>query len=136
MTRLPSPYPHQVVADWMAANDDNAHAPVLSVVRTPRNFTPVDGPSPFDYDVATRLARKAQAKAIVAVTRTIGKSIGRVVLNTIGSLRDHLRTRRQIQRLSYLTPRMLDDIGISHEIRARARALQAHRQPSRIHLHL
>ena len=136
MTRLPSPYPHQVVADWMAANDDNAHAPVLSVVRTPRNFTPVDGPSPFDYDVATRLSRKAQAEAIAAVTRTIGKSIGRVVLNTIDSLRDHLRTRRQIQRLSYLTPRLLDDIGISHEIRARARALQAHRQPSRIHLHL
>ena len=134
MTRLPSPYPHQVVADWIAANDDNAH--VLSVVRTPRNFTPVDGPSPFDYDVATRLSRKAQAEAIAAVTRTIGKSIGRVVLNTIGSLRDHLRTRRQIQRLSYLTPRLLDDIGISHEIRARVRALQAHRQPSRIHLHL
>ena len=134
MTRLPSPYPHQVVADWIAANDDNAH--VLSVVRTPRNFTPVDGPSPLDYDVATRRARKAQAEAIAAVTRTIGKSIGRVVLNTIGSLRDHLRPRRQIQRLSYLTPRLLDDIGISHEIRARARALQARRQPSRIHLHL
>jgi hypothetical protein len=31
---------------------------------------------------------------------------------------------------------MLDDIGISHEIRARARALQAYRQPSRFHLHL
>ena len=136
MTRLPSPYPHQVVADWIAANDDHAHAPVLSVVRTPRNITQDDGPSPFDYDVATRLSRKAQAEAIAAVTRTIGKSIGRVVLNTIGSLRDHLRTRRQIQRLSYLTPRLLDDIGISHEIRARARALQAHRQPSRIHLHL
>ena len=135
MTRLPSPYPHQVVADWMAANDDNAHAPVLSVVRTPRNFTPVDGPSPFDYDVATRLSRKAQAEAIAAVTRTIGKSIGRVVLNTIGSLRDHLRTRRQIQRLSYLTPRVLDDIGIPHEIRARARALQVHRQPNRFYLH-
>ncbi len=133
MTRLPSPYPHQVVADWIAANDDNAH--VLSVVRTPRNFTPVDGPSPLDYDVATRRARKMQAEAVAAVARTISKRIGRVVSNAIGSLRDNWRTQRQIQRLSYLTPRVLDDIGISHEIRARARALQAHRQPDRFYLH-
>ena len=133
MTRLPSPYPHQVVADWIAANDDNAH--VLSVVRTPRNFTPVDGPSPLDYDVATRRARKTQAEAVAAVARTISKRIGRVVSNAIGSLRDNWRTQRQIQRLSYLTPRVLDDIGISHEIRARARALQAHRQPDRFYLH-
>ena len=135
MTRLPSPYPHQVVANWIAANDDNAHAPVLSVVRTPRNFTPVDGPSPLDYDVAARRARKMQAEAVAAVARTISKRIGRVVSNAIGSLRDHWRTQRQIQRLSYLTPRVLDDIGISHEIRARARALQAHRQPDRFYLH-
>ena len=134
MTRLPSPYPHQVVANWIAANDDNAHAPVLSVVRTPRNFTQIDGPSPLDYDVATRRARKMQAEAI----DTISTAIGRIVSNTIGSLRDQFHTRREIQRLSYLTPRVLDDIGISHEIRARARALQAYRQrqPSRFHLHL
>ena len=136
MTRLLSPYPHQVVANWIAANDDHAHAPVLSVVRTPRNFTPVDGPSPFDYDVCARRARKMQAEAIAAVGHTIGTAIGRIVSNTIGSVRDHFRTRREIQRLSYLTPRVLDDIGISHEIRARARALQAYRQPSRFHLHL
>ena len=135
MTRLPSPYPHQVVADWIAANDDHAHAPVLSVVRTPRNITPADGPSPFDYDVATRRARKAQAEAIAAVAQTISKSIGRVVSNVIGSLRDNWRTQQQIQRLSYLTPRVLDDIGISHEIRARARALQVRRQPNRFYLH-
>ena len=132
MTRLPSPYPHQVVADWIAANDDNAH--VLSVVRTPRNFTPVDGPSPLDYDVATRRARKMQAEAVAAIARTISKRIGRVVSNAIGSLRDHWRTQRQIQRLSYLTPRVLDDIGISHEIRARA--LQVRRQPSRLPFYL
>ncbi len=134
MTRLPSPYPHQVVANWIAANDDNAH--VLSVVRTPRNITPVDGPSPLDYDVATRRARKAQAEAIAAVGHTIGTAIGRIVSNTIGSLRDNWRTQQQIQRLSYLTPRVLDDIGISPEIRARARALQAYHRPSRFHLHL
>ena len=133
MTRLSSPYPHQVVADWIAANDDNAH--VLSVVRTTRNFTPVDGPSPLDYDVATRRARKMQAEAVAAVARTISKRISRVVSNAIGSLRDNWRTQRQIQRLSYLTPRVLDDIGISHEIRGRARALQAHRQPDRFYLH-
>ena len=135
MTRLPSPYPHQVVADWIAANDDHAHAPVLSVVRTPRNITQDDGPSPFDYDVATRRARKMQAEAGAAGARTISKRIGRVVSNAIGSLRDNWRTQRQIQRLSYLTPRVLDDIGISHEIRARARALQVHRQPNRFYLH-
>ena len=135
MSRLPSPYPHQVVANWIAANDDHAHAPVLSVVKTPRNITLVDGPSPFDYDVATRRARKMQAEAVAAVARTISKRISRVVSNAIGSLRDNWRTQRQIQRLSYLTPRVLDDIGISHEIRARVRALQAYRQPDRFYLH-
>jgi uncharacterized protein YjiS (DUF1127 family) len=136
MNRLPSHYPDQAVANWTAANDDNAHAPVLSVVRKLPNFAQIDGPSPFDYDVATLRARKAQAEAIAAVSRTISKSIVRVVSSTLDSLRDYFRTRREIQRLSYLTPRMLDDIGVSHEIRARARALQVHRQPSRFHLHL
>ena len=126
MKRLPSLYPHQVVANWIAANDDNAH--VLSVIRTPRNITQIDGPNPFDYDVCPRRARKVQAKAIAVVGHTIGTAIG--------SLRDHWRTRREIQRLSYLTPRVLDDIGISHEIRARARALQVHRQPSRLPFYL
>ena len=155
MTRLPSPYPHQVVANWIAANDDNAHAPVLSVVEktsspieksiaaapthlesTPQNITQDDALSLFDYDVVAVRARKAQAETIAAVGHTIGTAIGRIVSNTIGSLRDQFRTRREIQRLSYLTPRVLDDIGISPEIRARARALQAYRQPSRFHLHL
>ena len=151
MTRLPSPYPHQVVADWIAANDDHAHAPVLSFVAktpspiekssiaaepthlesTPQNITQDDALSLFDYDVVAVRARKAQAEAIAA----IGTAIGRIVSNTIGSLRDHWRTRQQIQRLSYLTPRVLDDIGISHEIRARARALQVRRQPNRFYLH-
>ena len=136
MTRLPSPYPHQVVANWIAANDDNAHAPVLSVARTPRNFTPVNGPTPLDYDVAARRARKMQAEAVAAVARTIGTAIGRIVSSALESLRDHFRTRREIQRLSYLTPRMLDDIGISHEIRVRVLQAYRQRQPSRFHLHL
>ena len=132
MTRLPSPYPHQVVAQWIAANDDDALAPALSVVRTPRNFTPVDGPNPFDYDVAARRARKSQAEAIAVVGHTIGTAIGRIVSNIIGSLREHLRTRQQIKRLSYLTPKLLDDIGLPHNIQIRAQALQAHRQSHRL----
>ena len=60
------------------------------------DITPGDGPSPLDYDVSTRRARKMQAEAIAAVGRTIGKIIGRVVAKTIGSLRDHWRTQRQI----------------------------------------
>ena len=136
MTRLPSPYPHQVVANWIAANDDNAHGRVLSVVRTPRNITQIDDSSPFDYDVAARRARKMQAEAIALVALTISKRIGRVFSSTLGSLNDYFRTRREIQRLSYLTPRLLDDIGISHDIRARAQALQIRRQPSRLYLHL
>ena len=135
MTRLPSPYPHQVVADWIAANDDNAHAPVLSVVKTPRNSIPVDGPSPFDYDVTTRRARRAQSEAIATISHTIGAAIGRVVSNTMGSLHNHWHTRRLIQRMSYLTPRLLDDMGVPHDIQSRVRALQAHRQPHRFHLH-
>ena len=94
-----------------------------------------DRPSPIDYDVCVGRARKMQAKTIAAVGRTIGTAIVRVVSNTIGSLRNHWRTRRQIERLSCLTPRLLDDIGISHEIRARVWALQAHRQHIRFHLH-
>ena len=133
MTRLPSPHPHQVVANWMAANDDNAHA--LSVIRTPRNITQIDDPNPFDYDVCARRARKMQAEAIAVVGHTIGTAIGRIVSNTISSLCDHLRTRRQIERLSYLTPKLLDDIGLPHNIQIRARALQAHRQHDRLHLH-
>ena len=131
MTRLPPPYPHQVVADWIAAND--VHDLTDSVERRPRDIGRVEVRSPLDYDVATRRARKMQAEA---VARTISKRIGRVVSNAIGSLRDHWRTQRQIQRLSYLTPRVLDDIGISHEIRARARALQVRRQPSRLPFYL
>ena len=134
MTKLPSPYPHQVVSDWIAAND--VHVLTDSVEREPLDITRDNDLSRFDYDVSTRRARKMQANAIAAVNRIIGTAISQTVSNIIGSLRDHWRTRRQIQRLSYLTPRVLDDIGISSEIRARARALQAYRQPSRFHLHL
>jgi hypothetical protein len=119
-----------VVSNWIAANDDNAH--VLSVIRPPRNINQIDGPNSFDYDVSTRRARKAQAEAIAAVGHTIGTAIGRIIAKTIGSLRDHLRTRRQIERLSYLTPRLLDDMGLPYDIQIRARALQAYRQPDRL----
>ena len=133
MTRLPPPYPHQVVADWIAAND--VHVLTDAVERRPRDIARVEGPSPLDYDVCARRARKMQAEAIAAIGRTIGTGVSRVVSNTIDSLRDRWRTRRQIERLSYLTPRLLDDIGVPHDIQVRIRDLQAHRQPHRFHLH-
>ena len=133
MTRLPPPYPHQVVADWIAAND--VHVLTDSVERRPRDIGRVEVPSPLDYDVCARRARKMQAEAIAAVGRTLRTGIGRVASNIIDSLRDRWRTRRQIERLSYLTPRLLDDIGIPHDIQVRVRALQAHRQPHWLHLH-
>ena len=133
MTRLPPLYPHQVVADWIAAND--VHVLTDSVERRPRDIRRVEVPSPLDYDVCARRARKMQAEAIAAVGRTLRTGIGRVASNIIDSLRDRWRTRRQIERLSYLTPRLLDDIGIPHDIQVRVRALQAHRQPHWLHLH-
>ncbi len=133
MARLPSPYPHQVVADWIAAND--VHVLTDAVKRRPRDIARVEGSSPLDYDVCARRARKMQAEAIAAIGRTIGTGVGRAVSNTIDSLRDRWRTRRQIERLSYLTPRLLDDIGVPHDIQVRIRDLQSHRQPHRFHLH-
>ena len=129
MTRLPPTYPHQVVADWIAAND--VHVLTDAVERRSRGIARVEGLSPLDYDVCARRARKMQAEAIAAV----GTAIGRVVSNTIDSLCDRWRTRRQIERLSYLTPRLLDDIGVPHDIQVRIRDLKAHRQPHRFHLH-
>ena len=131
MTRSLPQYPHQVVADWIAAND--VHVLTDSVERELIDVTWGDRPSLLDYDVCTRRARKMQAVATVG--RTIGTAIGRVVSNTIGSLRNHWRTRRQIERLSYLTPRLLDDIGIPHDIQVRVRALKVHRHPHWVHLH-
>ena len=133
MTRLPPPYPHQVVADWIAAND--VHVLTDSVERRPRDIRRVEVPSPLDYDVCARRARKMQAEAIAAVGRTLRTGIGRVASNIIDSLRDRWRTRRQIERLSCLTPRLLDDIGVPHDIQVRIRDLQAHHQPHRLHLH-
>ena len=129
MTRLPLPYPHQVVSDWIAAND--IHVLTDSVEREPVNITWSNCPSPLDYDVCTRRARKMQSEAIA----TVGTAIGRLLSNTIGSLRGYFRTRQQIERLSYLTLRLLDDIGLAYGIQIQVRALQAHRQHNRLHLH-
>ena len=133
MTRLPPPYPHQVVANWIAAND--VHVLPDFVESALPDVTWVDQPSPLDYDVCTRRARKIQAEAIAVLSRTISKKIGRAISNTIGSLRDHWHTRRQIERLSYLTPRLLDDMGLPHDIQVRVLALQTPRQPLPIPLY-
>ena len=133
MTKLPPPYPHQVVSDWIAAND--IHVLTDSVERALLDVTWDEQPKTLDYHVSARRARKIQAEAIAAIGRTIGKRIGRIITSAITSLRDHWRTRRQIERLSYLTPRLLDDIGISHEIQVRIRALHAHRRSHRPHFY-
>jgi uncharacterized protein YjiS (DUF1127 family) len=134
MTRLPSAYPHQVVSDWIAAND--VHVLADSVEKKLMDVTWGDYSSLPDYDVSTRRARKMQAEAIAAISRTIGKAIGRVVSNSISSLGSHWCTRRQIERLSRLSPRLLDDAGIPREIQVRIRVRQTHSQTHRIFLYL
>jgi uncharacterized protein YjiS (DUF1127 family) len=130
MTRLPPTYPHQVVSDWIAAND--AHVLADSAERRLMDITWGDYSSLPDYDVSTRRARKMQAEAIAGIS----EAIGRIVSNAISSLGGHWRNRRQIERLSRLSPRLLDDAGIPHEIQARIRARHTHSQPHRLSLYL
>ena len=134
MTRLPPAYPHQVVSDWIAAND--VHVLTDSVEKKLIDVTWDDYSSLLDYDVSTGRARKMQANVIAAISRTIGKAIGRIVSNTISSLGGHWRTRRQIERIPRLSPRLLDDAGIPHEIQGRIRARQSHSQTHRFFLYL
>jgi len=124
MSKFPPPYPHQVVSDWIATND--VHVLADFVEREPLDITWGNDLSPLDYDVCARRARKMQAETIAAVSRIIGTAISQVVSNIIGSLRDHWRTRRQIEQLSRLSPRLLDDAGIPREIQVRIRTRQTH----------
>jgi hypothetical protein len=75
MARLPPSYPHQVVADWIGAND--IHVPTDSVERPLLDVTSGNRPNPLDYDVYTRRARKMQAETIAAVGRTHRRSCRR-----------------------------------------------------------
>ena len=118
MTRLPLPYPHQVVADWIAANDvhvlKDAQKPLITAV----DDTSLDL---FDYSLATRRARKAQAEAVAQVFSALGRAIKRLLVvtlpNLIGSFRSQLKAshekRRAIAALSGLSTDMLKDIGIT-----------------------
>ena len=58
MTRLPLPYPHQVVADWIAANDVHVLKDAQKPLITAFDNTNLDL---FDYSLASHRARKAEA---------------------------------------------------------------------------
>ena len=114
MTRLPLSYPHQVVADWIAANDvhvlKDAQKPLITAV----DDTSLDL---FDYSLATRRARKAQAQAFSALGRAIKRLLVATLPSLIGSFRSQLKAshekRRAIAALSGLSTDMLKDIGIT-----------------------
>ena len=114
MTRLPLSYPHQVVADWIAANDvhvlKDAQKPLITAV----DDTSLDL---FDYSLATRRARKAQAQVFSALGRAIKRLLVATLPSLIGSFRSQLKAshekRRAIAALSGLSTDMLNDIGIT-----------------------
>ena len=123
MTRLPLSYPHQVVADWIAANDvhvlKDAQKPLVTAV----DDTSLDL---FDYSLATRRARKAQAQAFSALGRAIKRLLVATLPSLMGSFRSQLKAshekRRAIAALSGLSTDMLKDIGITSTDIAAARS--------------
>ena len=118
MTRLPLPYPHQVVADWIAANDIHVLKDAQKPLITAFDDTSLDL---FDYSLASRRAHKAQAVAVAQVFSALGRAIKRLWVATlpsfIGSYRSQLKAshekRRAIAALSGLSTDMLKDIGIT-----------------------
>ena len=118
MTRLPLPYPHQVVADWIATNDVHVLKDAQKPMITAFDDTNLDL---FDDSLATRRARKAQAEAAAQVFSALGRAIKRLLVVTlpslIGSFRSQLKAshhkRRAIAALSGLSTDMLKDIGIT-----------------------
>ena len=118
MARLPLPYPHQVVADWIAANDvhvlKDAHKPLITAF----DDTDLDL---FDYSLTTRRARNALAETAAQVFSARGRAIKRLWVATLpslmGSFRSQLKAshekRRAIAALSGLSTHELKDIGIT-----------------------
>ena len=110
--------PHQVIADWVQANDvhvlKDAHKPLI----TSFDDTNLDL---SDYSLASRRAHKAQAVAVAQVFSALGREIKRLLVVTlpslIGSFRSQLKARyekrRAIAALSGLSRDMLKDIGIT-----------------------
>ena len=118
MTRLPLPYPHQVVADWIAANDVHVLKDTQKPLYNAFDDTNLDL---SDYALASRRAHKAQAEAVAQVFSSLGRAIKRLLVATlpslIGSFRSQLKAshekRRAIAALSGLSTDMLNDIGIT-----------------------
>ena len=118
MTRLP-PKTDAVVSEWLTTNNDvhflkDAQKPLITAF----DDTNLD---PFDYSLATRRAKKAQAEAVVQVFNALGRAIKRLWITTlpsfIGSYRSQLKAshekRRAIAALSNLSTHELKDIGIA-----------------------
>ena len=118
MTKTPSLIPHQVIADWIQANDVH----VLKDARKPL-ITAFDDTDLglFDYSLASRRAHKAQAEAVAQVFSALGRAIKRLLVATlpslVGSFRSQLKAsrekRRAIAALSDFSTDMLKDIGIT-----------------------
>ena len=129
MTRLPLPYPHQVVTDWIAANDVHVLKDAQKPLITAFDDKNLDL---FDYSLATRRAQKAQAEVVVQVFSVLGRAIKHFWVATlpsfIGSYRSQLKAshekRRAIASLSDLSTHELKDIGITATDVAAARSGQ------------
>ena len=70
MTKIPSLIPHQVIADWIQANDVHVLKDAQKPLITAFDDTNLDL---FDYSLASRRAHKAQAEAVAQVFR-VGRS--------------------------------------------------------------
>ena len=118
MTKTPSLIPHQVIADWIQTNDVHVLKDVQKPLITTFDDTNLDL---FDYSLATRRARKAQAEAVAQVFSALGRAIKRLWVATLpslmGSFRSQLKAshekRRAIAALSDLSTHELKDFGIT-----------------------
>jgi uncharacterized protein YjiS (DUF1127 family) len=116
MTKTPSLIPHQVIADWIQADDVHVLKDAQKPLITAFDDTNLDL---FDYSLASRRAHKAEA--VAQVFSALGRAIKRLLVATlpslIGSFRSQLKAshekRRAIVALSDLSTDMLKDIGIT-----------------------
>ena len=108
--------PHQVIADWVQANDVHVLKDAQKPLITAFDDTNLDL---SDYSLASRRAHKAVA--VAQVFSALGRAIKRLLVGTlpslIGSFRSQLKAshekRRAIAALSGLSTDMLKDIGIT-----------------------
>ena len=127
MTKTPSLIPHQVIADWIQANDVHVLKDAQKPLYNAFDDTNLDL---SDYALASRRAHKAQAEAVAQVFSALGRAIKRLLVVTlpslIGSFRSQLKAshekRRAIAALSDLSAHELKDIGITSTDIAAARS--------------